>query len=203
MEGAAAFFALSAVLLGHAKLALVRLWVIFYPLAIGFGNFFMHMGERLKEERERLGFNQSDFAVLAQTTRKTLFNWESGDASPNAAALAGWAKLGLDVLYVVTGERQASQPAADASEQLLLENFRRCKLDAKQTLLQSSVLFAAGMPPSLASAPKPERAIKAKALGAQSVSQSAEGNGIVQIGSVGGNYGGPPAKTVTRKPKTK
>ena len=163
----------------------------------------MHMGERLREERERLGFNQSEFAVLAQTTRKTLFNWESGDASPNAAALAGWAKLGLDVLYVVTGERQASQPVADASEQLLLENFRRCKLDAKQTLLQSSVLFAAGIPTSSASAPKPDRAIKAKALGAQSVSQSAEGNGIVQIGSVGGNYGGPPAKTVTRKPKTK
>jgi transcriptional regulator with XRE-family HTH domain len=74
----------------------------------------MHAGERLKEERERLGFNQADFAAVAGATRKTLFNWESGAASPNAAALASWAEAGLDVLYVVTGQR--SQPVPPAQE---------------------------------------------------------------------------------------
>ena len=74
----------------------------------------MHTGERIKEERERLDFNQADFAALAGATRKTLFNWESGAASPNAAALAAWAEAGLDVLYVVTGQR--SQPVPPAQE---------------------------------------------------------------------------------------
>ncbi len=74
----------------------------------------MHMGERIKEERERLGFNQSEFAELVSSTRKTLFNWESGAAAPNATALAAWADHGLDVLYVVTGQR--SKPLEPAQE---------------------------------------------------------------------------------------
>ena len=89
----------------------------------------MHTGERIREERERLGFNQADFAALAGATRKTLFNWESGAASPNAAALAAWADAGLDVLYVVTGQRtggaSAPAPARAVSEgdRVMLENF--------------------------------------------------------------------------------
>lgn len=89
----------------------------------------MHAGERLKEERERLGFNQADFAAVAGATRKTLFNWESGAASPNAAALASWAEAGLDVLYVVTGQRAggASAPppprAVSEGDRILLDNF--------------------------------------------------------------------------------
>lgn len=89
----------------------------------------MHPGERIKEERERLGFNQADFAAFAGATRKTLFNWESGAASPNAEALAAWAREGLDVLYVVTGQRiggaSAPVPARAVSEgdRILLDNF--------------------------------------------------------------------------------
>ena len=89
----------------------------------------MHVGERLKEERERLGLNQTDFAALAQATRKALFNWETGTAAPNAIALAAWAAVGLDVLYVVTGQRtggaSAPPPARAVSEgdRVLLDNF--------------------------------------------------------------------------------
>ena len=89
----------------------------------------MQMGERLKEERERLGLNQTDFAALAQATRKALFNWEVGTAAPNAVALAAWAGHGLDVLYVVTGQRtggsSAPAPARAVSEgdRVLLDNF--------------------------------------------------------------------------------
>lgn len=81
---------------------------------MGYGYFFMYSGERIKEERERLGFNQADFAAIAGATRKTLFNWESGTASPNTPALAAWAAVGLDVLYVVTGQR--SKPLEPAQE---------------------------------------------------------------------------------------
>lgn len=138
----------------------------------------MHSGERIKEERERLGFNQADFAALAGATRKTLFNWESGTASPNAAVLAAWAQHGLDVLYVVTGERLSAQPAVDAAEQVLLDSYRRCKPDAKANLIQTAALLSAGMAP--AAAPKPRA--KATAAGSVSMSMSNVGSGNVQMG---------------------
>ncbi|MDS9954812.1 helix-turn-helix domain-containing protein [Pseudomonas aeruginosa] len=37
------------------------------------------IGERLSDERKRLGYNQSDFSALAGITRKTLFGYESGE----------------------------------------------------------------------------------------------------------------------------
>lgn len=105
----------------------------------------MNLGLRLKEERDRLGYSQPAFAELVGSGKHAQIKWEKGETSPTALALETWASVGLDVLYVVTGQRLAAQPAADPSEQLLLDNYRRCKLEAKQTLLQSSVLFASGM----------------------------------------------------------
>lgn len=84
------------------------------------------IGLRLKEERERLGENQTDFAALAGVTRKTLFGYESAERSPPAEALSIWAEHGLDVGYVVTGVRvnTASKPNLPADEQLLLDAYR-------------------------------------------------------------------------------
>lgn len=96
----------------------------------------MHMGERLKEERERLGLNQTDFAALAQATRKALFNWETGTAAPNAIALAEWAAVGLDVLYVVTGERDfVPPPSLTAEEQTMLDYFRDASKEVRRAAL--------------------------------------------------------------------
>lgn len=105
----------------------------------------MTIGARLKEERDRIGLSQPNFAALAGTTKQTLFSWESGKTAPDGFQLAALANAKVDVLYVLTGQRQEALPAGDPSEQLLLDNYRRCTQDAKQTLLKSSVLFAAGM----------------------------------------------------------
>ena len=161
----------------------------------------MGIGSRLREERDRLGMNQEGLGLLGGVRKQAQLLYEKDERKPDSDYLVAVAEAGVDVLYVLTGKRQDALPAADASEQLLLENYRRCKLEAKQTLLQSSVLFAAGMPP--APAPKTVRATRSKPTEVQPVSQRAEGNGIVQIGSIGGNYGGPPPKPATRKPKTK
>lgn len=67
------------------------------------GNF-LPIGERLREQREHLGMNQTDFAKAAGVSRKTLFGYEMGERTPDAAALAAWARLGLDVSYVVSGK---------------------------------------------------------------------------------------------------
>ena len=110
----------------------------------------MHTGDRIKEERERLGFNQADFAALAGATRKTLFNWESGAASPNTAALAAWADAGLDVLYVVTGQRtggvSAPPPPRAVSEgdRILLDNFHAAPSQVQAGVKTALGAFAPG-----------------------------------------------------------
>ena len=68
------------------------------------------IGVRLKEERERLGLNQSDFAGVAGVTRKTLFGYETAERAPAGDALAAWAEIGVDVLYVLTGARSGAIP---------------------------------------------------------------------------------------------
>ena len=109
------------------------------------------IGERLSDERKRLGYNQSDFSALAGITRKTLFGYESGERAPDALALAAWAKSGLEVLYVVTGQRQGVPAPAPAQEQeaplapderILLDNYRHSPPDAQAALKATSDAFA-------------------------------------------------------------
>lgn len=89
----------------------------------------MHPGERLKEERERLGYNQADFAALAGATRKSQFNYESDERSPDVRYLAAIATAGADVQYIVTGVRSAQALSRDEVE--LLEAFRAAPLAVK------------------------------------------------------------------------
>ncbi len=69
----------------------------------------MQLGDRLREERKRLGFNQADFGALAEVSRKTQFNYESGLSSPDARYLACIEKAGADVVYIQTGVRSAER----------------------------------------------------------------------------------------------
>jgi len=62
-------------------------------------------GDRLKEERQRLGLNQSDFAAFAGVAKNSQLNYEKGERSPDAVYLTAVAEKGVDVLYVVTGNR--------------------------------------------------------------------------------------------------
>lgn len=67
----------------------------------------MGIGDRLKEERERLGFNQTEFAARAGASKNSQYNYEKGERSPDASYLAAVAEQGADVLYVVTGLRSS------------------------------------------------------------------------------------------------
>ncbi|MFG0467044.1 helix-turn-helix domain-containing protein [Pseudomonas putida] len=85
----------------------------------------MNIGDRLKEERKRLGLNQTEFAALLGASKTSQFNYEKGDRSPDAAYLAAAAQSGVDVLYVVTGERTPrGSESISASEALMLQNYR-------------------------------------------------------------------------------
>ncbi len=59
------------------------------------------MGERIRQVRADM--SQVDFAKRLGIGRTTLIRYEAGERTPDAAALAAWAGLGLDVDYIVTG----------------------------------------------------------------------------------------------------
>lgn len=139
----------------------------------------MNLNERIKEERERLGYSQTAFAALAEASKHSQINWEKGTGTPTAAVLAAWAAHGLDVLYVVTGQRAGgapSVPALDAAEQVLLDSYRRCKPEARVNLIQTAALLSAGLPEA------GKQAIRHRS----GSGQTNVGDNAIQIGSVAG-----------------
>lgn len=62
------------------------------------------IGDRLREERERLGLTQDQMGVAPKTQRF----YEKGERSPDIDYLAQFAEQGADVLYIVTGQRSAT-----------------------------------------------------------------------------------------------
>ncbi|MFN3987604.1 MAG: helix-turn-helix domain-containing protein [Rhodocyclaceae bacterium] len=69
------------------------------------GTFVPSIGERLLEERERLGLSQSELAERCGVTMRSQRNYEKGERQPDASYLAALATARADVLYVLTGER--------------------------------------------------------------------------------------------------
>lgn len=85
------------------------------------------IGARLKEERERLGFSQPAFAAIGNASKGSQLAWEKGTATPNAEFLHDVARVGVDVLYVVTGRRDSGLTSPD--EEMVLVGYRQ--LDAR------------------------------------------------------------------------
>jgi len=63
------------------------------------------IGSRLREERDRLGLTQKEFGDIGGVEPNAQGKYESGERTPKASYLANVARQGVDVLYVLTGER--------------------------------------------------------------------------------------------------
>lgn len=97
-------------------------------------------GERLREERERLGFNQTDFAALGGLTKLTQLNYEQNKRAPDGTYLAAIAKVGADVQYIITGQRSGERlPSREAA---LLDNYRQSDERGKRIIEQTANLAA-------------------------------------------------------------
>lgn len=96
---------------------------------------FCDLGGRIKSERLRLGIQQIDFAEACDVSRGGLLKWEKNEAAPNATALAAMAKLGVDVLYVVTGQRQGETESTLAPEEKTLLSAWRSSGEKGRTAL--------------------------------------------------------------------
>lgn len=92
---------------------------------MGLDNKFVSFGERLRTERLRLGMQQLELADACDVARKTLSVWEKGEQTPNAAVLARMSVVGVDVLYVVTGQRAGEAEVTLApAERSLVQAWR-------------------------------------------------------------------------------
>ncbi|WP_448632814.1 MULTISPECIES: helix-turn-helix domain-containing protein [Pseudomonas fluorescens group] len=83
------------------------------------------VGERLREERERLGLNQTEFGALGSVSRGTQKAYELGTNSPDLRYLASLEEAGVDTAYVLSGRRELlSEGGLTAIESRILENYR-------------------------------------------------------------------------------
>ena len=85
-------------------------------------------GERLKRERSRLGLSQVEFAALGGVKQRAQFQYEKGMRRPNSDYLGALAASGVDVWYVLTGEKGARLESGE--EQRIIAAFR--DLDARK-----------------------------------------------------------------------
>lgn len=85
--------------------------------------------ERLREERDALGFTQEAMAEKAGISKRSYCAYEAGETAPSAKLLAALALMGVDVAYLLTGQRAggASAPppprAVSEGDRILLDNF--------------------------------------------------------------------------------
>lgn len=80
----------------------------------------MGIGERLKEERKRLRLGQEELGEKVGVSRNTQANYEKEVSSPDAAYLSSVAAIGIDVLYVLTGQHSGEPSlASDAGPEFV------------------------------------------------------------------------------------
>jgi transcriptional regulator with XRE-family HTH domain len=84
------------------------------------------IGSRLQEERKRLGYNQTDFAALGGVAKNTQWFYEKDERSPDVAYLAAIEKIGVDIWYLLYGERKP-QTVSDlnSSETKVIQAMRK------------------------------------------------------------------------------
>ena len=67
----------------------------------------MSIGDRIREERTRLGLTQTELGAAVGGSMRGVQGWERDVSAPNATYLTVMASMGIDVSYVLTGWRMA------------------------------------------------------------------------------------------------
>jgi len=116
----------------------------------------MGIPERLKESRNELGLSQAALAEKLGVTKRSVINWEGGSASPSAEILAKYAQIGVDMVYILTGERSRPVPpkyTAPPEEEWLLDTYRLSSEEVKAVIMGATKAAAkaarGSMPASL------------------------------------------------------
>ena len=93
------------------------------------------LGDRLREERDRLGLNQTDFGLQVGVSRGTQKAYELGTGAPDVRYLVALEGMGVDVQYVLMGRRFSHEAGGiDEVEQALIDRYRSLNLEDKQSV---------------------------------------------------------------------
>ncbi|MBR8322246.1 helix-turn-helix transcriptional regulator [Burkholderia cenocepacia] len=88
----------------------------------------------------RIGLSQDEFATVGGVARRSQSAYESDERAPDAAYLLAVREIGVDIGYVLTGERLAAGEAApatgarDADEAEVLAMYRQLNDTGKASL---------------------------------------------------------------------
>lgn len=77
------------------------------------------LGQRLKEERERLRLSQIDFAAVGGAKKHSQINYEADRTAPDTNYLSALSTCGADIVYILTGERGGVRPLANGGFEVL------------------------------------------------------------------------------------
>lgn len=106
------------------------------------------IGERLKEARKGLGLNQEQFCALVNVSRKTQSDYENGRGYPDAYYLSILHQQGVDISYIITGERTTGINDLVELQQCVMEvedwlHKNKKELQKEQLLNAAKQLFKA------------------------------------------------------------
>ncbi len=109
-------------------------------------------GERLKEERERLGMTQAAFAAACGVGKTAQYTYEANDRHPDALYLGYAMAAGVNVGYVLNGSRQHPGAQIGAAlkivdkigEELILDALGNIDLEGFTESISDSDIEAAG-----------------------------------------------------------
>ncbi|OZI15441.1 hypothetical protein CE195_01510 [Sodalis-like symbiont of Philaenus spumarius] len=104
------------------------------------------VGDRLKSERLRLGLSQEIFAERCGVKKLTQYNYEKSERHPDTGYLIAAKVLGIDLLYVITGERSDEASALDVvrdeEEAEMLTAFRHIPSETREVAKRTLTAMA-------------------------------------------------------------
>ena len=107
-------------------------------------SFDAQCGERLRQERDRLGLSQQGLADAVAIQRALLSRYERGLVEPGAGVLMKLASTGIDVTFVLFGARSGAARLLTPEESALLDNYNAA--DERGRAAARSVLDALAQP---------------------------------------------------------
>lgn len=97
-------------------------------------------GERLRQSRKALGLNQDEIAQRVGVVREQWGRYERGGSVPGGEVLARAADAGVDVRFVITGDRDYAPPEPlSADEQTLLAYWRAASYETRKAAMGALV----------------------------------------------------------------
>lgn len=89
-------------------------------------------GDRLRDERVRLGLSQEDLALAGGVNRNTQGSYERGARNPDTAYLMAVAGLGVDIGFVLTGQKQISDLSGEEAQ--IIDQYRNISEDDQKMI---------------------------------------------------------------------